>query len=63
MPDPFSRWLATLLTHTLPLSSTILVWDVLFSCPMRTQNTDYKMDHLLDVCTAMLLCMRSELSR
>ncbi|KAF8628463.1 hypothetical protein AX15_003975 [Amanita polypyramis BW_CC] len=63
LPHYSYRWLATLLTHTLPLSSIIPVWDVLFSCPMRTQSADYKMDRLVDVCTAMLLCLRSELFR
>ncbi|KAK2467004.1 hypothetical protein APHAL10511_001262 [Amanita phalloides] len=61
LPHYSYRWFATLLSHTLPLSSVLVAWDVLFSCPMRSRSTNHKMDHLLDICAGMLLCLRSTL--
>lgn len=63
LPHYSYRWLATLLTHSLPFSSIFPVWDVLFSRPTRSRGTNPKLDHLLDVCTAMLLCVRPTLLR
>lgn len=59
----FSRWLTTLLTHTLPLSDVLTVWDAIFSRPMRGRNSNPKLDCLIDVCTSMMLCIRSPLVR
>jgi hypothetical protein len=58
-----SRWLAPLLTQTLPLSSVYLVWDALFSCPMRERDTNAKLEHLLNICTSMLTRARAPLFR
>lgn len=59
----FSRWLAPLLTQTLPLSSIYLVWDALFSCPTRERDMNPKIDHLLNICTSMLSRARAPLFR
>lgn len=58
-----SRWLAPVLTQTLPLSSVFVVWDALFSCPMRERDRTPKLEYLLDICTAMLIRARAALFR
>ncbi|KAF8078057.1 regulator of Vps4 activity in the MVB pathway-domain-containing protein [Lyophyllum atratum] len=63
LPHYSYQWLAPLLTHTLPVNSVLPVWDALFSCPMRTRDINPKMDHLLDVCIAMLIRARGALFR
>ncbi|VDB82786.1 unnamed protein product [Peniophora sp. CBMAI 1063] len=63
LPHYSYRWLAPLLTHTLPLSAVLSVWDALFSRPETTRNASPKLDFLLDVCTAMLLRARGPISR
>ncbi|KAJ3987134.1 regulator of Vps4 activity in the MVB pathway-domain-containing protein [Lentinula detonsa] len=54
LPHYSYRWLAPLLTQTLPLSAVIVVWDALFACQMRDRQNS-KLEFLVDVCTAMLL--------
>ncbi|KAJ7285961.1 regulator of Vps4 activity in the MVB pathway-domain-containing protein [Mycena rebaudengoi] len=63
LPHYSYRWLAPLLTQTLPLSSVLVVWDALFSCPMRDRNRTPKLEYLLDICTAMLIRARAALFR
>lgn len=63
LPHYSYRWLAPLLTHTLPLTSVVVIWDVLFSCEMRRRGSNPKIDHLLDICTAMLIHARFVLLR
>nr|GAT47209.1 DUF292-domain-containing protein [Mycena chlorophos] len=63
MPHYSYRWLAPLLTQTLPLSSILVVWDALFSYPMRERNNSPKLEFLLDVCTAMLVRARAAIFR
>ncbi|PFH50682.1 hypothetical protein AMATHDRAFT_3758 [Amanita thiersii Skay4041] len=63
LPHYSYRWLATVLTHTLPLSSVIPVWDALFSYSMRSRDRNHKMEYLIDICTSMLMCARSKLLR
>ena len=58
-----SRWLAPLLTHTLPLPCVLMAWDVLFSYPLRERDTNPKLDGLLDICAGMLLKSRWTLKR
>ena len=58
-----SRWLAPLLAQTLPLSSVFPIWDVLFARPMRTRNVNPKLEHLVDICTALLIRARTPLFR
>ncbi|KAH0826917.1 regulator of Vps4 activity in the MVB pathway-domain-containing protein [Lanmaoa asiatica] len=58
-----SRWLAPLLTQTLPLSFVFPIWDVLFACPMRTRDVNPKLEYLVDICTALLLRARTPLFR
>ncbi|KAJ3935262.1 MAG: regulator of Vps4 activity in the MVB pathway-domain-containing protein [Lentinula lateritia] len=62
LPHYSYRWLAPLLTQTLPVSSVIIVWDALFACQMRDRQ-NYKLEFLVDVCTAMLLRARAALLR
>ncbi|KAJ7940766.1 regulator of Vps4 activity in the MVB pathway-domain-containing protein [Mycena leptocephala] len=63
LPHYSYRWLAPLLTQTLPLSSVLVIWDALFSCPMRERDRTPKLEYLLDICTAMLIRARSALFR
>ncbi|KAF9792755.1 regulator of Vps4 activity in the MVB pathway-domain-containing protein [Thelephora terrestris] len=63
LPHYSYRWLAPLLTHTLPLPCVFMAWDVLFSYPLRERDTNPKLDGLLDVCTGMLLKSRWTLKR
>ena len=58
-----SRWLTTLLTHTLPLPAVLMVWDAMFSRPARAKGTNPKLDYLLDICSSMLVCARGPLFR
>lgn len=58
-----SRWLTTLLTHTLPLPAVLMMWDGLFSKPSRDRKSNPKMDYLLDICASMLICARGPLFR
>jgi hypothetical protein len=59
----YSRWLAPLLTHTLPLPCVLMAWDALLSHPLRERDTNPKLDGLLDICTGMLLKSRWSLKR
>ncbi|KAI0032275.1 regulator of Vps4 activity in the MVB pathway-domain-containing protein [Vararia minispora EC-137] len=63
LPHYSYRWLAPMLTHTLPLSAVLSVWDALFSRPPTTRESSPKLDYLLDICTAMLLRARGPISR
>lgn len=63
LPHYSYRWLAPLLTQTLPLTSIFLVWDTLFCCPMRDRDSNAKLDQLLDICTSMLTRARAPLFR
>ncbi|KAJ6547443.1 regulator of Vps4 activity in the MVB pathway-domain-containing protein [Mycena capillaripes] len=63
LPHYSYRWLAPLLTQTLPLSSVLVIWDALFSCPMRERDRTPKLEYLLDICTAMLIRARTALFR
>ncbi|KAJ7343602.1 regulator of Vps4 activity in the MVB pathway-domain-containing protein [Mycena albidolilacea] len=63
LPHYSYRWLAPVLTQTLPLSSVFVVWDALFSCPMRERDRTPKLEYLLDICTAMLIRARAALFR
>ncbi|KAJ3796720.1 regulator of Vps4 activity in the MVB pathway-domain-containing protein [Lentinula aff. detonsa] len=54
LPHYSYRWLAPLLTQTLPISAVIVVWDALFACQMRDRQNS-KLEFLVDMCTAMLL--------
>ncbi|KAI8998478.1 regulator of Vps4 activity in the MVB pathway-domain-containing protein [Trametes punicea] len=61
LPHYSFRWLIPLLTHTLPLPAVLMVWDALFSRPMRERDVNPKLDYLMDICTSMLLCARATL--
>jgi hypothetical protein len=63
LPHYSYRWLMPLLSHTLPLSSLFLVWDVLFSRPARERETNLKLEYLLDICTSMLIRSKHHLTR
>ncbi|CDO72881.1 hypothetical protein BN946_scf185002.g66 [Trametes cinnabarina] len=61
LPHYSFRWLIPLLTHTLPLPAVLMVWDALYSQPMRERDNNPKLDYLMDICTSMLLCARATL--
>ncbi|KAH9952151.1 regulator of Vps4 activity in the MVB pathway-domain-containing protein [Amylocystis lapponica] len=63
LPHYSYRWLLPLLTHTFPLPYVLMVWDALFSRPMRERDSNPKLDYLLDICTSMLLCAKDTLLR
>lgn len=63
LPHYSYRWLMPVLTHTLPLSSLFLVWDMLFSSPERERDASPKIESLVDICTSMLLRAKNHLSR
>ncbi|THH18480.1 hypothetical protein EW146_g2513 [Bondarzewia mesenterica] len=63
LPHYSYRWLAPILTHTLPLPSVLCIWDALFSQPMTTRHACPKLDYLLDVCTSMLLRAKGPIYR
>ncbi|KAJ8522908.1 hypothetical protein ONZ45_g563 [Pleurotus djamor] len=63
LPHYSYRWLAPLLTHTLPFSECILVWDALFTCLMRDKQGTPKIEFLLDICVSMLIRIRDSLFR
>ncbi|KAL1745655.1 regulator of Vps4 activity in the MVB pathway-domain-containing protein [Schizophyllum fasciatum] len=63
LPHYSYRWLAPLLTQTLPLSSVFLIWDVLFSKAQATRDGSPKLDALIDICTAMLIRARPQILR
>ncbi|KAJ7046656.1 regulator of Vps4 activity in the MVB pathway-domain-containing protein [Mycena alexandri] len=63
LPHYSYRWLAPLLTQTLPLPCVLVIWDALFSCSMRERENSPKLEYLLDVCTAMLIRARAALFR
>ncbi|KAJ7470653.1 regulator of Vps4 activity in the MVB pathway-domain-containing protein [Mycena latifolia] len=63
LPHYSYRWLAPLLTQTLPVSSVLVIWDALFSCSMRERDKTPKLEYLLDICTAMLIRARAALFR
>jgi hypothetical protein len=56
-----SRWMAPMLAHTLPLNHVFPIWDALFSRPERTRDTNPKIEHLVDICTSMLMRARAPL--
>ncbi|EJF66014.1 hypothetical protein DICSQDRAFT_143372 [Dichomitus squalens LYAD-421 SS1] len=61
LPHYSFRWLIPLLTHTLPLPAVLMVWDALFSRPMRQRDENPKLEYLVDVCTSMLVSARGTL--
>ncbi|KIO04161.1 hypothetical protein M404DRAFT_555619 [Pisolithus tinctorius Marx 270] len=63
LPHYSYRWLSTLLTQTLPLPVVFPVWDVIFACPMRTRNSNPKLDCLVDICVSLLIRARTPLFR
>ncbi|TFY83395.1 hypothetical protein EWM64_g617 [Hericium alpestre] len=58
LPHYSYRWLAPILTHTLPVQAVLMAWDAIFSYPMTTPDSCPKLDHLVDVCTSMLILAR-----
>lgn len=58
-----SRWLTTLLTHTLPLPAVLMIWDAVFSRPSRQKGSNPKLEYLVDICTSMLICARGPIFR
>jgi len=58
-----SRWLAPVLSHTLPLPSLFLVWDALFSRQPQERGSSPKLEYLVDICASMLIRSKNRLHR
>ncbi|KAI6040636.1 regulator of Vps4 activity in the MVB pathway-domain-containing protein [Pisolithus marmoratus] len=63
LPHYSYPWLSTMLTQTLPLPAVFPVWDVILACPMRTRNSNPKLDCLVDICVSLLIRARTPLFR
>ncbi|KAF8580909.1 hypothetical protein K439DRAFT_1636664 [Ramaria rubella] len=63
MPHYSYRWLAPLLTRTLPFPSILIIWDALFTQTTRTSDQNAKLEFFLDICTGMLINARIKLFR
>ncbi|TDL27384.1 hypothetical protein BD410DRAFT_762259 [Rickenella mellea] len=63
LPHYSYRWLAPMLTHTVPLRSVLVIWDAVFSQPPRSRSINPKLEYLLDVCSALLIRARVRLAR
>ncbi|KIJ34698.1 hypothetical protein M422DRAFT_35025 [Sphaerobolus stellatus SS14] len=63
LPHYSYRWLASLLSRTLPLSAVLVIWDGVFCQEARKKDDNPKLDFFLDVCTAMLVNARARLFR
>ncbi|TEB31279.1 hypothetical protein FA13DRAFT_1813970 [Coprinellus micaceus] len=61
LPHYSYRWLATLLTYTLPVPAIFIVWDAIFSRLPRDKDANFKLDFLVDVTSAMLIALRKQL--
>ncbi|KAH8117358.1 regulator of Vps4 activity in the MVB pathway-domain-containing protein [Phellopilus nigrolimitatus] len=61
LPQYSYRWLAPVLSHTLPLPAVLMAWDAIFSQPEVSRQSNPKLEHLLDICTAMLVRARARL--
>ncbi|KAI5124593.1 hypothetical protein M0805_003110 [Coniferiporia weirii] len=61
LPQYSYRWLSPMLTHTLPLPAALMAWDAVFSQPEFSRQSNPKLEHLLDICTAMLVRARARL--
>ncbi|EJD05841.1 uncharacterized protein FOMMEDRAFT_139174 [Fomitiporia mediterranea MF3/22] len=61
LPQYSYRWLAPILSHTLPLPAVLTAWDVIFAQPELSRQSNPKLEHLLDICTAMLVRARARL--
>jgi len=58
---PSSRWIAPLLTYTIPVPGILLAWDAIFARPPRERDRNYRLEFLVDVTSAMLIALRREL--
>lgn len=58
-----SRWLAPLLSHTLPFPALFLAWDVLFSRSPREKGSNPKLEYIVDFCASMILQGKRHLRR
>ncbi|KAF5324668.1 hypothetical protein D9611_004590 [Ephemerocybe angulata] len=61
LPHYSYRWLAPLLTYTIPVPGIFLIWDAIFARLPRERDTNYKLDFLVDVTSAMLISVRRQL--
>ncbi|KAF5309084.1 hypothetical protein D9611_014991, partial [Ephemerocybe angulata] len=57
LPHYSYRWLAPLLTYTIPVPGIFLIWDAIFARLPRERDTNYKLDFLVDVTSAMLISL------
>ncbi|KAF9001872.1 regulator of Vps4 activity in the MVB pathway-domain-containing protein [Cyathus striatus] len=63
LPHYSIEWILSLLSRTLPIDAILPIWDCIFCRPARTRDLNSKLEFLLDVCTAMLICIRDPLLR
>ncbi|KZT44038.1 hypothetical protein SISSUDRAFT_1039304 [Sistotremastrum suecicum HHB10207 ss-3] len=63
LPHFSFRWLAPVLTQTLPISSILTLWDGILSKPPRTADQKPRLEFFVDICTAMLISVRTNLFR
>ncbi|KAL5533129.1 hypothetical protein ACEPAF_4905 [Sanghuangporus sanghuang] len=61
LPQYSYRWLAPVLSHTLPLPAVLMAWDAIFAQAEMTRQSNPRLEHLLDICTAMLVRARAQL--
>ncbi|KAL5529219.1 hypothetical protein ACEPAG_5193 [Sanghuangporus baumii] len=61
LPQYSYRWLAPVLSHTLPLSAVLMAWDAIFAQDEMTRQSNPRLEYLFDICTAMLVRARAQL--
>ncbi|KAH6918696.1 regulator of Vps4 activity in the MVB pathway-domain-containing protein [Coprinopsis sp. MPI-PUGE-AT-0042] len=61
LPHYSYRWLAPVLTYTIPVPALFIIWDVLFCCPRRERENHPKLELLVDLACSMILALRKEL--
>ncbi|KAJ2931324.1 hypothetical protein H1R20_g5651, partial [Candolleomyces eurysporus] len=61
LPHYSYRWLAPLLTYTIPIPAILPILDAIFARLPRERDDNYKLDFLVDVTSAMLIALRKQL--
>ncbi|KAG2020358.1 hypothetical protein CC2G_005712 [Coprinopsis cinerea AmutBmut pab1-1] len=61
LPHYSYRWLAPVLTYTIPVPAIFVFWDALFARLPRERDTAPRLDFLIDLACSMLLAVRREL--
>lgn len=61
VPHYSYRWLAPLLTYTIPVPSIFLIWDAIFARLPRAREDNFKLSFLVDIASGMLIALRKPL--